>query len=237
MKFRMTHSEDKGEGHGEPASSQPAGDELVPGTPPEGSQASPPPNVQASGTVDRAAVPPLEDAPRYGTFDEVYAEFENYVYVTAAQRLGGDTTAAEDACQGVWLRFSQRIRREGSVPDPFVPVLLGLVDDEVRNHLRGERRRRISGEPDENAPPSSKPDPHRLLSAAEEQAKLEREVRYILSRMDRHAARVLQLDHMEDLPLKGIAAIVGRSVGTVSKDLCRARAKFKELYLRLRRKT
>jgi RNA polymerase sigma factor (sigma-70 family) len=222
----MSRSRDQGERPGEPLRH----------TPVEGGLPPAPANAQTSGTVARAAVPPPEDAPRFRTFDEVYEELESFVYVTALRLLQGDKSGAEDVCQGVWLRFHRRIRANGAVPDPVVPVLVGLVDDQVRNHLRSQRRRRIAGEPDENAPPSSRPDPELLLAAARERATREQEVRWILSQMDERAARVLQLGHLEGVSVKGIAAMVGRSVGTVSKDLCRARARFKELYLRLRRK-
>jgi RNA polymerase sigma factor (sigma-70 family) len=191
-----------------------------------------PPNAQTSGTVLRAIVPPPEDIPRFKTFDAVYAEFENLVYVTAAKRLQGDWIGAEDVCQVLWLRFHRRIRANGGVPHPVGPVIVGMLDDAVRDHLRAQRRRRVAGEPDENAPPSSKRDPELLLEAARGCA----EVHDVLSQMGPYAAQIIQLDHLEGLSLAGIAAIVGRSVGTVSKDLCRARARFKELYLRLRRK-
>jgi RNA polymerase sigma factor (sigma-70 family) len=184
--------------------------------------------------ADRAAVVP-EDVPKYRAFQEVHVDFDNFVYVRALQRIGGDVSGAEDASQDFWLRMHQRIENDGGVvPEPLMPAIYGIIDDVVRNHLRSRRRLRIDGEPDENAPASSTQTPERRVARAKEQAAAQEEVQYVLSRMDPYSAQVLQLDHVEGMPLKAIAVVVGRSVSTVSKDVWRARQKFREILLRLR---
>jgi RNA polymerase sigma factor (sigma-70 family) len=129
----------------------------------------------------------------------------------------------------VFIRLDRRIRDGGGVPNPLSPVLLGLVEDEVRNHVRAAKRRRIDGEPDSELP-ASKPDPEQLFGHAEHRAELKRHVEAIFARMRTEEVEILKLAHLRGLVMKDIAESIGVASGTVRVKLHRARLKFAELY-------
>ena len=167
-----------------------------------------------------------DDAP-CGSLREVYTRHVGWMKAVLLARLMGNSSAADDILQQVFLRLHRRIRLRGSVPHPIVPVLNGILRDQIRNHVRDEKRRRDDAAPDSQIP-ASKPDPEQLLSRAER----EREAEAILAEMDERQVMLLELHHGRDLLVKDIAAVLGKAAGAVKVELYRARARFKELYLR-----
>ena len=134
-----------------------------------------------------------------------------------------------DVYQQVFIRLDRRIRQNGGVPDPLRPVLLSLIEDEVRNHVRAAKRRRSDGEPDSEVP-TSKPDPEQLVAHAERRAELKRHVEAIFTRMRTEEVELNKLAHLRGLVLNDVAEVLGVATGTVRVQLHRARLKFAELY-------
>jgi RNA polymerase sigma-70 factor (ECF subfamily) len=186
--------------------------------------AEPHPDERPSGVRARGARPPLDQGP-CTSFEEVRARYKHVVWRHILERLRSDPSAAEDVHQEVFLRLSRRIRERGSVPHPVAPVLAGLVEDALKNHVRGVKRRRIDGEPEEDMP-SSKPDPEQLMHRAE----LKQRVQAIFARMDEEDVQLIELAHVQGLQLADVAELVGKLVGTVAVELHRARARFRDLY-------
>jgi RNA polymerase sigma factor (sigma-70 family) len=183
---------------------------------------------RSSGVRVRGARPPDDHRP-CDSFDEVHTRYERYVWLRISHRLRDDPSGVDDVCQQVFIWLDQRILERGSVPHPVKPVLLGLMEDAICNHARAEKRRRSDAAPDSQMP-SSKPDPEQLLGRAEHGVELQACVKGIFARMDQKQVELIKLSHLEELHVRDIAGRVGRAVATVRVELCRARARFRELY-------
>jgi RNA polymerase sigma factor (sigma-70 family) len=189
-------------------------------------EASAPAGERSSGVRRRRAPAPVDPAP-CTSFEEAYQRHHRFVWLRIRDKLRNDAAAVEDVHQQVFLRLDRRIRNDRGVPDPLMPVLLGLVDDEVHNHLRAQRRRRNDGPPDSEMP-SSKPDPEQLFAHAE----MKRQAEAIFARMRTDEAELIKLAHERGMSLKDIADYVGLTAVNVRVKLHRARIKFAELYRR-----
>jgi RNA polymerase sigma factor (sigma-70 family) len=186
-----------------------------------------------SGVRARGPLPPLDDGP-CASFEEVYRRFGGRVWSRIHYRLRGDRSEADDVQQQVFVRLARRIRAKGSVPHPVGPVLLGLVEDEVRNHLRSQKRRRSDGAPDSQIP-ASKPNQEQLLGLRQHGARIQEQVEGIFARMRGCDVDLIKLAHFRGLLPAEIAARIGLSAETVRARLCRARSRFAELYNRIPR--
>jgi len=183
--------------------------------------------TRPSGVVSRAVAPPRDEGP-CRSFEDAHRRYARFL-LQVIRRRGIDETDAMDVRQKVLVRLARRFEVPGRVPERLVPVLLGLVDDEVKNHVRSVRRRRIGGEPEADTMPSSKPDPEQLVGGAEDSAEQKRVVEAIFARMTPDAVELIRLARLRELPLEDIAEMRGELPGTVAVKLHRARCWFKEL--------
>jgi len=158
---------------------------------------------------------------------EAYARHKDWMQVAILGRLQGNWSATDDILQRVFIRLDRRVREQGSVPHPVEWVLRGLLKDEIRNHVR-DQKRRCEGEPPDSGIPSSGPDPEQLLSGAESAHC----VKGILAEMDETQVTLLELHHGRGLHVKDVAAFFGKAAGTIAVEIHRARTRFKELYTR-----
>jgi RNA polymerase sigma factor (sigma-70 family) len=178
----------------------------------------------------RHASLPWEEGP-CTSFEEAYRRHRRFVWLRILEQLPRDPSGVEDVHQQVFIRLDRRIRKDRGVPDPLRPVLLGLVKDEVRNHVRAAKRRRTDGAPDSELP-TSKPGPEELLGHAEGGVELKRYVEAIFARMRTEEVELITLAHLRGLVPKDIADSLGVAVETLRVKLYRARVKFGELYRR-----
>jgi RNA polymerase sigma factor (sigma-70 family) len=184
---------------------------------------------RTSGVRARVAPPPPDRGP-CASLEEVYRRYQPPVWSKVRRALPHDPSAAEDVVQQVFLRLNRRILRLRGVPHPIGPLLLGFVDDEIKNHARAERRRRNDGPPDSKVR-APEPDPEQLLHDAARSAQRRDEVQSVFSRMREADVSLLELVYVSGLVLAEIAADLGVREATLRVRLHRARARFAELYL------
>jgi DNA-directed RNA polymerase specialized sigma24 family protein len=186
--------------------------------PPAGDRAQITP-VQTSGVRPR---PPAEGP--CTSFEETYHRHLRLIWSLILHE-GIDRHAAPDVVQNVCLRLHLRILdNHGVVPYPVTPVVIGLVEDEVRNTRRGRTRRREAGEPDDDMP-TSKPGAEERLGNAELAKKI---ADFVLARMSEGDRALITMAHAE-LSIQDIAAARGSTVDAAWIALKRARQRFVEL--------
>ena len=137
---------------------------------------------------------------------------------------GFDPVTAEDVLQEVALRLHKRIQKNnGEVPCPALPVVLGMVTDEVKMARRTKRRRHEGGEVSDDIP-ASKPSQEQRLGDAEWRKNT---LDAIFSQMRPDDVALLKMAHT-DLTLAQMAALRGSNVAAVGMALKRARERFVE---------
>ncbi len=146
--------------------------------------------------------------------------------ISLAWRLVGHREEAEEIAQEAFLRFYRALpsfRGESSVGTWLYRTVSRLAID----HLRREQLKRRffftrSGDPEQIDPidlvPDASPSPQDMLLAKETASRMQK----VLHRLSPRQKAVFVLRHMEDLPLREIAAVLGLKEGTVKAHLHRA---------------
>jgi RNA polymerase sigma-70 factor (ECF subfamily) len=177
--------------------------------------------------------PTALDARPCTSLAEVHARFQSAVW-SRSHRRGIAESEADDIFQSVFVRLEERIRTLG-MPDPVEPVLDLLIDNEVRSAARARGRQGYLGEVDGDELPSSKPDPEQALDLAEERAAQQRIVAAAVARLTNDEVQILSLALVAGMSQRDMGEVLGRPEGTVSVQIHRARARFRQLAESLRR--
>lgn len=168
---------------------------------------------------------PSDDEP-CETFEEVVAKHGHAVRRKILARLRGDVSTADDLSQKVLILLNRRIDDlKKKVPHPVKPVLYGLVEDVLRNHVRDEKRRCIDGPPDSGIP-ATQPDPEQLLDRARETHR----VLEVFDHLEQDDRDLLTDYHFEERPIKQLAEEAGVPENTLATRLFRARARLANLF-------
>jgi RNA polymerase sigma factor (sigma-70 family) len=125
---------------------------------------------------------------------------------------------------------------QGVVPYPVRPVLDDLVYSEVRIQTRSEARQRVDGEPDEDAVPTSQPDPEQQVAQAEDSAARKGLLEIAFCRMRPDSAALIRMIELEGLSHEQAAERLGCSTGALAQRLRRARQSFSQALLELKRR-
>jgi RNA polymerase sigma-70 factor, ECF subfamily len=176
--------------------------------------------------------PLIDDKTPCTSFEEVHQRHGHFVLRRICEKLQSDPGGVDDVFQQVLIRVDRRIREGRCVPHPIVPVLLGIIADQVKNHRRARRRLRSSDDAPDSTVPASKPDPEQLLDGAERRAEVRQAVEAVFARMRTEEVELIKLALTGEVSQKEIAERMGVPEGTVSVKLHRARLKFAELYCR-----
>lgn len=211
----MKHTNPQGRQGEDPANDEASGERPAPAP------------VGKSGIRARVAVPPDPAAPCL-TFEDVYGRYKHHTWLRIRARVR-DPGAVADIHQNVFVTMARKIRQANGVPPRVERLLESLIEGEISNYLRVERRRRVAGEPDGDVMPSSKPDPEQQYDRAESAAAEKEAVLAIFARLTGYQRQLIELAHTEGLSLLEIGAIVDRSAGTVAVDLQRARERFRKV--------
>ena len=163
-----------------------------------------------------SAEPEPGDAPR--TLLALYDEALPTVYGYFVRRCG-DRGAAEDLTSETFLAAMDAARKE--VPPPItVPWLIGVARNQLLHHLRGiERRERgflrlVTPSPPRTAWVTDADPEGRLASA--------------LERLPAAQRAAVTLRYVDDLPVREVARLMGRSEASVESLLSRGRAAMRE---------
>ena len=160
---------------------------------------------------------------------EAFVRRHQDLVFTAAARLLGSTTEAEDVAQTVFLRAFQRFAEIGD--SPTAAAWLRTVTRNIcLNHLTRHRSRwRLFSElrADDATPNDRDPEPE-LASPASladtiERADLQRHLEDGLRRLPAHQRVPLVLFHLEDMSYQEVADALGVSLGKVKTDIHRGR--------------
>jgi RNA polymerase sigma factor (sigma-70 family) len=183
-------------------------------------------SVQASGS--RARGGGLRDGP-CTTVEEARRRYGRVIWSGLPAHLSEQER--DLVRHNVFVRLFKRSLRSG-MPDPVLPVLLGFVDDDLRNLARSRRRNRSAGEPseDQSAPSTARPD--RLVARAEELAELRRDAVEIFDQMDPGDVELIKLSYYDELTSTDIGELLHITAENARKKLSRARAAFGKLFLK-----
>ena len=169
--------------------------------------------VQRGGRVEGAAKPRPESALRYASPDALYrAEYRRLLrLLTASAR---DPDVAADVLQEAFVQL-QLHWNEVRTHDNQVGWVMRVAINRLRNQERSLRRRALAlarlGRREEQRSSFPPPDATRLdLVAA-------------IVKLPPRRRLILTLYYLEDLPVAEIAALLGISEGSVTKQLHRAR--------------
>ncbi len=190
----------------------------------EGGEGGEPAGVRESG-VRAARERASPDAGPCTSFEEVYRRHWRLLFAQISGSVPDDPSAAEDILQRVLVRLNRRIGPGQVVPEPLLPVLYALAEDEVRNHRRAVKRRRADCEPDSEIP-SSKPNAEQILEHIERGEERKRFVQGIFARMRPDEVEVLRRAHLSGDDGDGPEGVAD---GTFRVRLHRARQKFAAL--------
>ncbi|MDF1565634.1 MAG: RNA polymerase sigma factor [Deltaproteobacteria bacterium] len=161
-------------------------------------------------------------------FGELVALHQRSVYGLAL-RLARNPDDARDLAQEAFVRaWAARERLDPT--RPFAPWVLTITRRLGVDRLRYQGRWKQQGlpEPGEpSAPPPQLVDGPRA-HAAVEQAQLGDALSRALSELSEHYRAVIELHHVQGLPVAEIATILGRPPGTIMTWLYRARAALKD---------
>lgn len=162
------------------------------------------------------------------SFEAFVRKHQDLVF-TAAVRLLGSRTEAEDVAQTVFLRAFQRFAEIGN--SPTAEAWLRTVTRNVcLNHLTRYRSRwrffselrSVQAEQDAGAPESEVASPASLAETLE-QADLQRHLEDALRQLPSHQRVPLVLFHLEDMSYQEVADALGVSLGKVKTDIHRGR--------------
>jgi RNA polymerase sigma-70 factor (ECF subfamily) len=153
-------------------------------------------------------------------YDESFAG----LYAYACWRCAGLRDLADDVVQETWLTAVRRIRSFDPERGSFAGWLRGIAANVVRNHLRRRQARRTVPL---NGRHAAKPD-----TSAEGRVRAERIARTLGRLSERHEA-VLRAKYLEQQGVEQIAADWGEMPKTIESLLTRARAAFRDAYVKL----
>jgi RNA polymerase sigma-70 factor (ECF subfamily) len=193
-----------------------------------------PAGVERSGTRPR---PPEEEIP-CTSFEEVVRRHASFVMEKVVVRLSSEASRSlrDDIFQEVFAKAGRRFRGREGIPHPVTDFLARLVASEVRIQTRRRARDRLTGDPDEEAAPASKPDPEQLCARYEEEAERRRLVEAALQAMRPESAIMIELADIEGRPYEEIAREIGCTSLAVKLRVLRARAQFSKVIHDLRSK-
>jgi RNA polymerase sigma-70 factor (ECF subfamily) len=138
------------------------------------------------------------------------------VYGYLASRCGS-APLAEDLTSETFLAAVDAVRRD-TVPDLTVAWLIGVARHKLVDHWRRQgRERRTVEAPD---PPDDEWDVHLDQMTA----------RATLAELGPHHRSALSLRYLDGLPVRDVAACLGRTEGATEVLLVRAKAAFRALY-------
>ncbi|MBP9112306.1 MAG: sigma-70 family RNA polymerase sigma factor [Polyangiaceae bacterium] len=164
--------------------------------------------------------------PTTRTLEELFAQFYDGVW-KRARRLGCDESFADDAAQETFVILSRKLREvEAGKEAAFLFQTLAYV---LLNQRRAQRRRREDlGDVPEA--PSSQSSLMGLTHAERPLAEKERQAfaNSLIGEMPFELQSVFVLHELEELPMSGIADLLGIPQGTVASRLKRARSVFQE---------
>ena len=190
-----------------------------------------PPGGLRSGTCLHAGEDPFDEV-LWASFDEVYWRHKSFILQEIRRRLRSRTSRSllDDIFQEVCAKLDLLLGgTPGAVPNPSRELLLDLVSNQVRSQTRSEARRRVSGEPDDDTPPSSRSNPELLYIRAEDTLRRRELFNAVLTELEPAARAALTLVDVDDLSNEDAAAKMGCSKKTLALRLHRARQKFGEV--------
>ena len=160
-------------------------------------------------------------------FDEFYDEALPVVFGYFVRRCGGRVGLAEELTQETFLSAIRSLDRGAQVTAPM-PWVVSIARRRLVDHYRSERRRRESqetlGARHEGSPRATQSTTTlaeaRLLSA--------------LDQVDRDQRLALILRYVDDLPLKEVAHLVGRTESATESLLRRGRETLRNAYEKTR---
>jgi RNA polymerase sigma-70 factor (ECF subfamily) len=153
-------------------------------------------------------------------FPELVARYRTSVYGYLV-RMGVAREVRDDLFQDVFLRVHRAAARYQPTR-PFQPWLFTIVANAVRNHLRGDRLRRlrfVANTPEQADPPDPAPDGERSAHGRQTVTWLHQAI----GRLPRPQREVLILAAIEHQPLAAIGKALRIPIGTVKSRLSRAR--------------
>ena len=140
--------------------------------------------------------------------------------------ITGSAVEAEDAAQDALVKAWRALPRF-RVDDPFRPWLLRIVANEARNRRRsGGRRARLHARAAADSPGDAAPSPEELTVAADESARLLRE----LGALPDEARQVLMCRYLLELSETETAAALGLRPGTVKSRTSRALERLRAIH-------
>ena len=152
-----------------------------------------------------------------------YEESFDGLYAYVCWRCGGVRDLADEVVQETWLTAVRRIRSFDPGAGSFAGWLRGIAVNTLRNHLRRRGRRT---QPLDSYGPVCQP----ADSSAADRA--ERIARALLSLSERYEA-VLRAKYLDQQSVAQIADTWKETPKAIESLLTRARAAFREAYLRL----
>jgi RNA polymerase sigma-70 factor (ECF subfamily) len=177
--------------------------------------------LTAEETLSDADLVAAALAGRTSAFAELARRHERSV-LAAALGVLRDHHAAQDVTQEALLTAYRKL---ASLRDAraFGPWVLRIADRAARRKARGSRRRRQTSAPLQDAGDVPAPAVRQDMFDDEEHALLA-----AVARLPRAEREVVHLRHFEGEALPDIARVLGRPLGTVTKQLSRAHQRLRE---------
>lgn len=147
-------------------------------------------------------------------FREIFQEYQPGLYSYVYRLSGGDSAAAEDVTQQVFLNFWLH-RQQYDLERPLAPLLLTMARNAWVNTVRREGLRRAP-------PPVETPPPDTRVERNLERQELERAVERALAELEEPLREVFVLSRYNGLKYGEIAEVLGISIKTVEARLSRA---------------
>jgi RNA polymerase sigma-70 factor (ECF subfamily) len=151
------------------------------------------------------------------------------VYSYARHRLPSNADVVDDVVQDVFLAALKGLSSfegKSSLRTCLVAIARHKIEDLYRQRLRVALTFDLDSTEDE---PSSKEIP---LDEQIDQARAGAKTRRVLERLPEHYALILLWRYWEQRSSRDVAATIGTTEKSVERSLARARAKFKELWLK-----
>jgi len=180
-------------------------------------------NEGPDGSVTRGdAGEPPRSPPPDDWFGDFYDEALPIVYGYFLRRCGGRREVAEDLTQEAFMSAIRSLRKGADVEAPL-PWIVSIARRRLVDHYRAERRRR------------DKIDRFRVLAAADHQladadASPEARLMTALERVPPVQRSALVLRYVDDLPVKVVARLIGKSRRATESLLSRGRRSLREAF-------
>jgi RNA polymerase sigma-70 factor, ECF subfamily len=152
------------------------------------------------------------------------------VYAYARHRLSPRAELVDDVVQDVFLAALNGLARFQGQSSPrtwLIGIARHKIDDVYRQRLRASEAFE-DRDPDEDEPPSNAPPLDEQIDQAHARAK----ARHVLARLPERYALMLLWRYWEQRSTREIATAIGTTEKSVERTLARARASFKELWLK-----